>query len=47
MEYRFEHIEVELPDDEWIEELARMFAEIIYREMINDTVEEVPPVIQR
>jgi len=36
MEYKFEHIEVEAPDEEWIEDLARMFAEIIYAQMVQE-----------
>jgi len=52
MEYKYEHIEVDDPDDKWLNELARIFAEIIYREMIerqdNEKSEkEIPPVVQR
>jgi GrpB-like predicted nucleotidyltransferase (UPF0157 family) len=35
MEYEYEHIEVEPPDEQWADEFARMLAEIIYREMIK------------
>lgn len=34
MEYQYEHIEVETSDELWVEELAQMLAEIIFREMI-------------
>jgi hypothetical protein len=40
MEYKFEHIIVETPDDEWLDELARMFAEIIYIEMLKENEQE-------
>jgi hypothetical protein len=36
MEYKFEHIDVETPDSEWLDELARMFAEIIYTQMMKE-----------
>jgi hypothetical protein len=40
MEYEYEHINVDTPDEQWVDELARMFAEIIYREMIEGKINE-------
>lgn len=34
MEYEYEHINVDSPGEQWVEELAQMLAEIIYREMM-------------
>jgi hypothetical protein len=39
MEYEFEQIEMETPDAEWLEDLARLFAEIIY----TQTMQKVKP----
>lgn len=40
MEYEYEHIDVDAPDEQWVEDLARMFAEIIYRELIEGKINE-------
>jgi hypothetical protein len=40
MEYEYEHIDVDTPDEQWVEELAELLAEIIYREMIEGKVNE-------
>jgi len=40
MDYKFEHIDVETPDDEWLDELARMFAEIIIAQMVKENEQE-------
>ena len=40
MEFKFEHIDVETPDSEWLDELARMFAEIIYSQMVKENEQE-------
>jgi hypothetical protein len=48
MEYQYEHIEVDAPDDEWLEDVARLLAEIIYAQMVqkvNDD-EQIPDLVQ-
>jgi hypothetical protein len=36
MKYQFENIDTEMPDDEQIEDLARLFAEIIYKQTTEE-----------
>lgn len=48
MEYNYEHIEVDAPDDEWLEDVARLLAEIIYAQMVQkaDHDEQIPIMVQ-
>jgi hypothetical protein len=48
MEYKFEHIEAETRDPEWLDELARIFAEIIYAQMVKEVKpneEQIPDLV--
>lgn len=48
MEYQYEHIEVDAPDDEWLEDVARLLAEIIYAQMVQKVNhdEQIPDLVQ-
>jgi hypothetical protein len=35
MDYEIEHIDIEAPGTEWVEELALMLAQIIYAQMVE------------
>lgn len=53
MEYQYEHIEVDAPDDEWVDDVARLLAEIIYAQMVqkadhdnHEDTEKNPDMVQ-
>ncbi len=35
MDYEFEHVDIEPPGPEWVDELALMLAQLIYAQMVQ------------